>query len=538
MSTKSIPFQNRRRWLAVAFAFALLVVSLLVVGFPWLNPDPLGISGLLFFIGLLLSGGRALWQGPSRWIVMLLGVALISFPFVVIAHGFGSVDIMAFLFHLEFGVEGAGILEFHNEILIGTLSLGLITMATYALATLLQRQILPYAVVSALLLALHPLVLYAVSHAQASTRDSDLAQRLVAAPDWNGRTPEADLVVIYLEGLDAAYFNPDRFNDALAPLAPLRDEALNLTAIREVEATGWTVAGFVASQCGLPLLPKGFRTHNNYRGVDDFLGHHRCLGDVLSKAGYQLEFLKGGDTRFAGLGSFLRQHGFDKVIEFSYFRDTYPKNILQKAQIDWGVDDQLLFAEAQKRQVALLQSDTPYGLFVQTVTTHGEIVHASRECMVDGQAGQTRDVAGVLPCFGKQVQRFVDNLRAQQGARPLKLVIMSDHLNHDDGLKAELPLETRANTVWLIDPETQPRAIDREASMMDVYPTLLDWLGLAPDDGGATRAGLGVSLFSQVPTVVEEKGFERLNDEIYANPELADAIWNQGATGGTVTDGS
>lgn len=253
---------------------------------------------------------------------------------------------------------------------------------------------------------------------------------------------------------------------------------------------------------------------------------------MLKAAGYRLEFLQGGDLGFAGYGTFLSQHGFDKVIGIEHFRARYPGELIDKANIDWIVDDQLVFAEALARQRALLQGEAPYGLFIETITTHGDTGYASRECLPGGEAGQTRDIPMVLECFGRQLAQLVEDLRAQAGSRPMRLVILSDHLSHSTQLKADLPLAERANTAVMIDAEGARRGrVEKEGSMIDIYPTLLDWMDLVPGEA-EPRAGLGVSLLSDVPTLVGEKGLGALNEELYINPELSRAIWQEGPQGG------
>lgn len=517
-----------RSSLIAILSVALLAACFVVILSPEMSPDKVAIGASLIFIALIGIGRGALWHNPGRWFWSLIGLSLLSAPFVVISQGFGGVDMMAFLFHLEFGVEGAGLEELHNEILTAILALSWIVFATYALSKALEWLTLPYLAVSALLILSHPMLIYAFTAARSVNTESDLAERLVPAPTWNGRVPNVDLVVLYLEGLEAAYFDPTYLSNGLAPFAAIRDDGLQFTAVRQIEATGWSMAGVVATQCGVPLVPNGFRARNNFHGVKDFLGKHQCLGDILKQAGYQLEFLQGGDLNFAGYGTFLKQHGFDKVIGIEHFKANYPKELIEKARIDWIVDDQLVFTEALKRHQALLQDSAPYGLFIETITTHGDITYASRECMPDDQARQVSDIPMVLECVGRQLTELVNSLRDQAGSRPMRLVILSDHLSHSKRIRGDLPLKERANTVALIDWQVREnRVVTKEGSMIDVYPTLLDWMELV-SDGGRTRAGLGVSLLSNTPTLVEEKGLEGLNKELYINPELSRKIWRDG----------
>ena len=518
--------------LGLSFALSVACFTILLnPGFSDPIRDKFATVAVLAFIGLLGMGRGTLLHKPGRYFWALVAIAHLCAPFMVIAQGFGSFDMMSFLFHLEFGVEGAGLAELYNEIITTVLSLCLIVFAAYALSRAFAWQCLPYLLTGVLLISSHPMLIYAIRTVISVTSESDLEERLVLAPEWNGKATEHDLVVLYLEGLEAAYFDSSYLGEGLAPFAAAIDDGLHFTAVRQIEATGWSLAGVVATQCGVPLLPKGFLSGNEFDGVGDFLGQHRCLGDILKQAGYQLEFLQGGDINFAGYGTFLSLHGFDKVMGTKHFRANYPAELIKKATAaGWLVDDQLVFAEALKRQRALLQNEAPYGLFIESITIHGDTAVISRECLPTDQAGLLKINPMLLTCVGRQLKELVEGLREQAGTRPLRLVILSDHLNHSASLKAKLPLQERANTFVMINPQSTKRVvIDKEGSMIDVYPTILEWMEL--DSGGnGTLAGLGVSLLTQVPTLVEEKGLASLNEELYANPELSRTIWSQAAT--------
>ena len=58
--------------------------------------------------------------------------------------------------------------------------------------------------------------------------------------------------------------------------------------------------------------------------------------------------------------------------------------------------------------------------------------------------------------------------------------------------------------------------------MLDIFPTVLELLGYRLKNG---RAGLGYSLISNAPNLVENHGADLVNDAIYANSALQEAIW-------------
>src|SRR5690606_5819199 len=81
---------------------------------------------------------------------------------------------------------------------------------------------------------------------------------------------------------------------------------------------GWTMAGLVGTECGVPLRGPG-------RGADDLVSNSIgensdsylpgavCLGDVLSDAGYRSVFMGGADASCAGKEKYVRTHGYDEI---------------------------------------------------------------------------------------------------------------------------------------------------------------------------------------------------------------------------------
>lgn len=58
--------------------------------------------------------------------------------------------------------------------------------------------------------------------------------------------------------------------------------------------------------------------------------------------------------------------------------------------------------------------------------------------------------------------------------------------------------------------------------MLDVFPTILEALGFTID---WHRAGLGVSLLSEEPTLLEEHGMEAINTRMREEIALQERLW-------------
>jgi phosphoglycerol transferase len=123
-----------------------------------------------------------------------------------------------------------------------------------------------------------------------------------------------------------------------------------------------------------------------------------------------------------------------------------------------------------------------------------------------------------------EVTGFLDHIRAEQAAtgRDLRIVLLSDHLNHTATLPKAGEGFAGFNTVILCgDPQRRGEVIDKPGSMVDVFPTLLDWLGWSD----AAAAGLGRSLLSDAPTLVEEFGIAALDRMVTGDAGFSKLVW-------------
>ena len=123
-----------------------------------------------------------------------------------------------------------------------------------------------------------------------------------------------NLLLLYLESLERTYTDRERFGEAYAHLEALGEKALVFEGVRQVDNTGWTMAGMIASQCGTPLMPAGLLHDSQFEPLGKVVPGVDCLGDLLADKGYALSYMGGASTRFAGKGVFYRDHGFDRVL--------------------------------------------------------------------------------------------------------------------------------------------------------------------------------------------------------------------------------
>ncbi|MCL9685630.1 hypothetical protein [Legionella maioricensis] len=81
------------------------------------------------------------------------------------------------------------------------------------------------------------------------------------------------LIWIYVESLETTYSNEKIFGrDLLARLNALKIGQISFSQFEQVTGTEWTIAGLVASQCGIPLkLVSMFDTNRRFELIKHFL---------------------------------------------------------------------------------------------------------------------------------------------------------------------------------------------------------------------------------------------------------------------------
>lgn len=518
------PLPVWRKGLILALLFVALAMGFYVAVLPNVKPDKPGIAAILCVIFAAVLGGLSLWKAPKWHYVMVLLPALLMVPFIVIARAFSSVDMMALAFHTNFGIKGATLAGLENEILAATLSMIIVIVSALFTANLLAMPRAVYGALGAALLLSNPVVQFQVKRFFFPPPDSDLAMHYVDKVTLTPSDPLPDLLIVYLEGTDRQYEDTAIFGDAFAPINALKPDALTFTRIAQIAGTGWSVAGMVASQCGVPALPKGLLDRRKMDVVDQFMPSVTCLGDLLAPLGYRSEFVVGGDKNFGGIQTFYRNHSFQEVFGTDEIEEMIPSTHFAAAKLDWILDDQLAFEVAKLRHDKMVTDSKPYILVVETSGPHGKPGYLSRRCVPDGVAQESNDMALVAGCTVGLAAQFVRDVQKSQAGRgrPLRILLLSDHLSHagmSPGVAAEF---AGFNTVLMIGGPGAGEVNDAFGAMTDIFPTFLEWAGLAQSP---VAAGIGRSLLSDPPSLLAERGLKVMDAMLFNDAALADKIW-------------
>lgn len=334
-----------------------------------------------------------------------------------------------------------------------------------------------------------------------------------------------NLVMIYVESLENTYRDEALWGENLLDsLDEATADWATFPEFREVRGTGWTIAGIVASQCGVLLKEEnsfdiaqqlGLKSINRIgERVDEFMPGITCLGDVLDDAGYRNVFLGGADPEFAGKGKFLAEHGYHRILGQPYWEMMGETEFTK-----WGLHDDDLLRHAKKQLTALHEAGDPFNLTVLTVDTHRPEGHLSSTCALKG----AEDLPGIVACTSDLLADFVGFMERNGYLENTAVVITGDHLTMPNSVQDIIDQEPD-RTIYNRFYSPRPIEPNRDELMhFSMFPTVLDMLGF-------TYPGDGVALGISGVKPLADEGFtiydvEDLDDRLRRPSELYEVFW-------------
>ena len=442
---------------------------------------------------------------------------------IYMIDSYGRVDLGAILFHFQAGIAGHG---GSGRILFAFLytlaGIAMLAMFIWLIRVDHRWRQLEW-LMALFLLAFNPL-LYGITQQGAAivTKDGAWLDRRYVPPLIE-QVPDdlPNLIFLYLESTEGTYSDEARFGDVYENLAALGERGLVFRSIRQSENAGWTMAGMIASQCGTPLMPAGLMHDNQFEPLEHVLPGVNCLGDLLATQGYQQVFMGGASIDFAGKGLFYYDHGFERVLG----RDQLLERLDDPEYYNsWGLYDDSTLDLALEEIRRLAQNDQPYAFVGLTLAAHPPYGYPAQSCRdLQGEFNGI-DILYSVECTAWLARQFIERLDAEGLLANTLVVIASDHLSMKNSAWELLMAGPRENTLMMFGNGLPKDVIDREATTMDIFPTLLEALGFTIS---SHRAGLGASLLSPARTLVEQHGLEELNARMLEESALQERLWKE-----------
>ena len=231
-----------------------------------------------------------------------------------------------------------------------------------------------------------------------------------------------NVVIIYLESFEDAFFKRKEFKDLVWQTQEIRKQWNTFSNYQMVDGSTWTISAIYATQTGLPMLVAGMNANNQLQNL--IAPRYPSIYSILNKAGYVQTFLTGSNKSFAGKGNFLLRNGVDKVID----RDTILLENPDLPLSPWGIYDMDLLNEAKKEYLRLKETGKPFSLSLLTTDLHFPSGHQ------DSRLRHTVPIANSLDGLQYSLRitdhllhDFLSFLRQHETEDNLAIFVLPDH---------------------------------------------------------------------------------------------------------------
>jgi len=304
-------------------------------------------------------------------------------------------------------------------------------------------------------------------------------------PDYIAPAAEQNkknIVYIYAESLEKTYFDPLIFPNLTPNLSALiqAQNATEFTNIVQTTGTNYTIAGTLATQCGLALFSTS--DGNTMDGVDKFYPKATCIGDILKKEHYYLSALQGGSTKFSGTDKFYKTHKFDAVEG----REALLPKLRNKKYVNgWGLYDDTMLDFAYSKYEQLSISKEPFALFLHTLDTHHPNGHLSKSCAKSLYGDGKNSILNTVKCSDILLSKFIKKIQNSKDANNTIIVITSDHLAMRNTASKQLEKsDARRNLFVVFDSNTSLHVKNEKiGTPFDEAATVLSFIGIDTDLG-------------------------------------------------------
>lgn len=332
-----------------------------------------------------------------------------------------------------------------------------------------------------------------------------------------------NLIYIFLESMEVAYADTDCggpiTENFIPELTALAENNINFShdddfgGARSFSGTTWTAAALVSQTSGMVVqVPL---TAGNFGGTDDdseYMPGIVSIGEILEAEGYTQTLLVGSDADFGGRETYFTEHGNYKIMDTKSLKEE--GRLPEDYDVWWGFEDQKLFQYAKEELTRLGETGEPFNFTMLTCDSH---FPNGYRCELCGDQYDTK-YPNVLRCCSVQLNDFISWIQEQPFYENTTIVICGDHLTMDPKFFNDTN-EDYLRTVYncIINAAVDPiNEKNRTFGTFDMFPTTLAAMGVTIE---GDRLGLGTNLFSALPTLAEEFGFDFVDYELQKNSD-------------------
>lgn len=193
------------------------------------------------------------------------------------------------------------------------------------------------------------------------------------------------------------------------------------------------------------------------------------LAGTLARAGYDTEFLYGGDINFTGTKGYLMQTGYARALGDGIF----PVSVRRSHA--WGVTDAIAFDTLYSR-ISSKPAGRPWHEAFLTLASH-----EPWEVPYDRIKGDMK--ANAMAYLDSCIGRFVERMKSLPSWKNTLIVILPDHgILYPEGTTEEQPAKHHIPMLWVGGAVKKPVRIAQVCNQSDLAATLLSQLGLPHAD--------------------------------------------------------
>ena len=326
-----------------------------------------------------------------------------------------------------------------------------------------------------------------------------------------------NLIYIYLESMESTFSsieNGGAYEENY--ISKLSKLAFNNTYFSNTEllggaysmpGTNWTIAGMVAQTAGIPIktIFDGNMLTDYYSVL--FPGAY-SLGEILEENGYKNYVMFGSDAAFAGRDNYFLNHGNYEILD--YYQAKEDDIIADDYYVFWGFEDDILYDYAKEKLLEISENDEPFNFTILTVDTHASDGYLSDFC----EEISDNKYLNAINCASYQLNEFINWIKKQDFYKNTTIIISGDHISMNNYSFDNIGAYQRTIFNTFINYKVQNNIknyYNRLFTAFDMYPTTLAALNV---EIKGNRLGLGVNLFSDEQTLLEEYGYAYVYNEL------------------------
>ena len=273
------------------------------------------------------------------------------------------------------------------------------------------------------------------------------------------RAPK-NIVLISVESLSAeflgTYGDPRKLTPRLDQLAAegLKFDRMFATGTR-------TVRGLEALSIGIPPIPG----QSIVRRIGN--EHLATIGEMLEHQNFKSFFIYGGYGYFDNMNAYFAANDYEVVD-----RTDFKKETIQFENV-WGVADEFLYDNALLVLDRETKEQKPFFAHIMTTSNHRPFTYPDGRIDIPSPGGR----AGAVKYTDYAIGDFIDKAKKKSWFKDTLFVIVADHCHSVAG-RTKLPIDKyRIATIFYAPDMLKPGIHTRNASQIDIAPTLLSLLG-------------------------------------------------------------